>query len=133
MPNGEDFRSDMKQLMFRIIDFVEKEKAGPIIPLFNTTNRLENMLGISRRSVFRLRSEMHSWEMKQNQEREESKPQFKNRLRRRTASETSLLPKKSHRKPRYSADIPTASSPKKKGHSGRRVTKLNESQQDQIR
>lgn len=91
------------------------------------------MLGISRASVFRLRSEMHRWEMKQNQEREENMPQYKNRLRRRTASERSVLPKKPHRKPRYSGDIPAASSPKKKGHSGRKVTALNESQQDQIR
>ena len=127
MPKGENFRLGVKQLMFRIIDFVEKEKTGPIIPLYNAASRLESMPGISRGSVFRLRSEM-----KQNQEREKT-PQYKNRLRRRTASETSLLTKKSHRKSRYSADIPTASSPKKKGHNGRRATVLNESQQDQIR
>jgi hypothetical protein len=120
MPKGENFTLDLKQLMFRINNFVEKEKSGPIIPSFNTANRLEIMLGISRASVFRLRSEMHSSEMKRNQEREENMTQYKSRLRRRTASETSLLPKKSHRKPRYSDDIPTASSPKKKGHSGRR-------------
>ena len=127
MPKGEKFRLDVKQLMFRIIDFVEKEKTGSIIPLHNAASRLESMLGISKASIFRLRSEM-----KQNQEHDKM-PKYKNRLRRRTASETSLLTKKSHRKPGYSADIPTASSPKKKGHSGRRATALNESQQDQIR
>ena len=75
MPNGENFTLDLKQLMFRIIKFVEKEKTGPIIPLFNTANRLESKLGISRASVFRLRSEMHSSEKKRNQEREENMPQ----------------------------------------------------------
>ena len=59
MPKGEDFGSEVKQLIFRIIKFVESEKTSPVIPLFSTTARLEAILGISRRSIFNLRSELY--------------------------------------------------------------------------
>ncbi|CAF1002478.1 unnamed protein product [Didymodactylos carnosus] len=54
-------------------------------------------------------------------------------LRSRAASETSTLRKSSHRKRKYSLDIPKANSPKKKSHSGRKVIMVNEKQQDLIR
>ena len=55
----------MKQLMFRIIKSVESEKEGPVIPLYNTTSRLEIMLGVSRATVFRLRNEIRSLEQEE--------------------------------------------------------------------
>jgi hypothetical protein len=129
MPTGENYGLARKQLMFRIIKFVEREKTGPVIPLFNTTGRLEAMLGIPRRSVFRLRSEMLSLEVKLEEDTNQDNVQ----LRRRTVSETLMLPKRSHRKRKYSLELSITSSPKKKGHSGKRATELTEQQQDHIR
>ena len=40
MPKGHDYSIKEKQIFFRVIDFVEKEKAGPTIPLHNATGRL---------------------------------------------------------------------------------------------
>ena len=60
MPTGVPFGAAMKELMFRIIKFVESETEGPVIPLYNTTDRLEAMLGIGRATAFRLRSEMRT-------------------------------------------------------------------------
>ena len=62
MPTGVTLGAAMKELMFRIIKFVESEKEGPVIPLYSTTGRLEAMLGIGRATVFRLRSEMRTLE-----------------------------------------------------------------------
>jgi hypothetical protein len=33
MPKGYEFSQEVKQLMFHIINFVESEKNGPVIPL----------------------------------------------------------------------------------------------------
>ena len=128
MPTGINFGSDMKQLMFRIIKFVESEKEAPVIPLYNTTSRLEIMLGFSRTTVFRLRNEIRSLE----QEEEESN-EDKIQLRRRTVSEASVLSKYSQRTRKISVDILLAGSPAKKGNSGRKKTSLSEQQQVQIR
>ena len=88
MPTGINFGSDMKHLMFRIIKFVESEKEGPVIALYNTTSRLAIILGVSRATVFRLRNEIRSLE----QEEEESN-EDKIQLWCRTVSEASVLPK----------------------------------------
>jgi hypothetical protein len=135
MPKGKDYGKDLKQLMFRIINFVENEKNGPVIPLFNTTDRLEAMLGISKRSILRLRCAMVNLkeEQKEDEDEDENEDEDKIKLRRRTVSETSVLEKRLHRKRSYVAMLPVASSPKKKDHSGRKSTQLTEQQQDNIR
>ena len=92
MPKGKEFSEDTKQMMFRIISFVDSEKNGSQIPLFNTTDRLTTMLGISERSVFRLREEMASLNEKEAQEEE------KRQLRSRTSSNAAMSPKRSHKK-----------------------------------
>jgi hypothetical protein len=104
MPKGENFSSDVKLLMFHIIKFVGNEKNGPVIPLFNTTGRLEAILGISRASVFRLRNEMFNLEMDQEKDEIEDKNEDKVQLRSRsrTLSETVVLQKPSHRKRKHS-------------------------------
>jgi hypothetical protein len=58
MPKDHEFSQDMTQIFFNVIKFVEKEKFGPLIPLFNVNERLSSMLDISTRSVERLKSEM---------------------------------------------------------------------------
>jgi hypothetical protein len=134
MPKGEQFALNVKQLMFRIIKFVESEKTGAAIPLFNTTGRLEVMLGISRRSIFKLRSEMYVSTMNDEQSQNDNMNESKVQLRTRALSETSTLPKGVRREKRkHSIDIPVAISPQKKGHSGRKVTEVTEQQQDNIR
>ncbi len=46
MPKGYEFSQEVKQLVFHVIDFVESEKSGPVIPLYNVTDRLVKMLDI---------------------------------------------------------------------------------------
>ena len=58
MPKGYEFSQEIKQLVFNVIDFVESEKNGSVIPLKNVNDRLKFVLGISMASVERLRREM---------------------------------------------------------------------------
>ena len=74
MPKGQDYSIKEKQTFFRVIDFVEKEKAGPTIPLHNTTGSLLAMLGIGENSLFRLKKELA--DQRQRQQDEQEKQQF---------------------------------------------------------
>jgi hypothetical protein len=58
MPKGHPYTSDEKSLMFRIIKFVESEKEGPVIPMYNVNERLITMLNISHGSLFTLKQEL---------------------------------------------------------------------------
>jgi hypothetical protein len=58
MPKGIEFFKDLKQMMFRVILFLENEKNGPTIPLYNVNERLNAMLGISKQSILNLKREM---------------------------------------------------------------------------
>ncbi|CAF1541539.1 unnamed protein product [Rotaria magnacalcarata] len=62
----KEFSLEFKQLAFSVIDFIEKEKSGPSIPLNNVTGPVEAILGISQRSVYRLKQEMKK--LKEDQE-----------------------------------------------------------------
>jgi hypothetical protein len=77
MPKGYEFSQEVKQLMFRIINFVENEKDGPVIPLYNVIGRLAKMLNISERSVHRLKQELHQLREKDinQQQQHETKEQ----------------------------------------------------------
>ncbi len=57
MPTGCEYSQKEKQLIFNVINFVESEKNGWKIPLYNVKERLEAMHGISMRSVERLKRE----------------------------------------------------------------------------
>jgi len=94
MPSGVHFSTETKEIFFRIIDFVEAEKTGPKIPLYNTTDRLLAMLGISHASLFRLKQEMQ-------RQREEQEP-------RSLRSSNRLVTPNSHRKRSHSAYTPTS-------------------------
>ena len=74
----KEFPVEFKQLAFPIIDFVDKEKNGPSIPLNNVTDRLQTLLSIFQRSLYRLKHEL-----KEEQER---------LVRRTRSSSSSLLP-----------------------------------------
>ena len=58
MPRGQEFSKEFKQLAFSVIEFVESEKTGPAIPLYNVNQRLQSILQISERSIYRLKQEM---------------------------------------------------------------------------
>ena len=81
MSKGQDYSIKEKQIFFHVIDFVEKEKADPTIPLHYTTGRLLAMLGIGENSLFRLKKELAN--QRQKQQNEQEKLQFV-RSRRRT-------------------------------------------------
>ncbi len=57
----------------------------------------------------------------------------KRQLRSRTASETAMSPKRSHKKHNVTVVIPIPSSPKKKKNSGRKAIEFTEFQQANIR
>ena len=58
MPKGHHYTSDVKSLIFRIIKFIESEKEGPVIPMYNVNDRLMNMLNISHGALFSLKQEL---------------------------------------------------------------------------
>ncbi|CAF1362261.1 unnamed protein product, partial [Rotaria sp. Silwood1] len=62
MPTGHDFSQDTKQIMFNMIKFVEREKNGCCIPLNNVNDRIKSILGISMRSVERLKRKIREQE-----------------------------------------------------------------------
>jgi hypothetical protein len=94
MPSGYDYSQEVKQLMFHIINFVESEKSGPVIPLNNVEDRLIKILDISERSVYGLKHELQKLRQEeteqQSQQQEEKEEAEKNvrELRSRTTSET---------------------------------------------
>ena len=57
MSTGCEYSQKEKQLIFNVINFVESEKNGWKIPLYSVNEHLEAMLGISMRSVERLKRE----------------------------------------------------------------------------
>jgi hypothetical protein len=119
MPKGQEFSTDVKQTMFRVITFGEKEKNGPTIPLYSVNERLHSMLGISKQSITNLKSEMR--ELQRQQDEEESREL-------QTRSRTSSSVKLSHRKQDWSSSSPVAKanilkalSPRKKGTAEEKV------------
>ncbi|CAF3071800.1 unnamed protein product [Rotaria sp. Silwood2] len=68
----KEFSVGLKEVYFRVIKFVEKEKNGPTIPLNLTMARILAMLNISRRSLFNLKTELKTKD-KEIEEEEEAK------------------------------------------------------------
>ena len=104
MPTGHEFCQEVKQLIFHVIDFVESEKNGPVIPLYNVKDRLVKMLNISERSIYRLTHELHHLRCKETKKilqeqfpgpliRPEDPIEFQ-RIRHRQASEHAEFPYK---------------------------------------
>ena len=143
MPKGQEFSHDMKQVFFNVIKFVENEKSGTVIPLFNVNERLSAMLNISLRSVVRLKSEMRDTEydmMEKKRKMDEEKEALENqkvevlsRLRnlRSRASSSSSSSTISTNTMVIGPPIPR--SPQKLSNSGRSSILLTEQQQETIR
>ena len=75
MPKGHEYSQEVKQLMFHVIDFVESEKSGPGIPVYNVTDRLVKMLDISKRSAHRLRHELQHLRQKETKNQSQQQQQ----------------------------------------------------------
>ncbi|CAF4152552.1 unnamed protein product [Rotaria sordida] len=77
MPKGYELSQEVKQLMYNIINFVESEKNGPVIPLYNVDDRLVKMLDISKRSIVRLKHELHQLTQKEINEQQQQQQEMK--------------------------------------------------------
>ncbi|CAF1355584.1 unnamed protein product [Rotaria sordida] len=121
MPTGKEFSVEVKQLLFRVIDFVENEKDGPIVPLNNVDERLVKMLNISQSSITRLKHELKVLREQAAQQEQQLKEEEANQVHclrshttqntttKRRASSSSLPPRKiPHR--RRSCNVSSVSS-----------------------
>ena len=135
MPKGQDYSIKEKQIFFRVIDFVEKEKAGSTTSLHNTTGRLLAMLGTGETSLFRLKKELA--DQRQKQQDEQEKQQFiRSRHRPTFNNELAQL----HRKCQWStasyntsSAVPAPLPSYKKDNSGRSAIHLSKLAKDTIR
>jgi Sec-independent protein translocase protein TatA len=134
----------MKEIFFNVINFVEKEKLGPIIPLFNVNERLSSMLNISMRSVERMKNEMREIEhemMARKRKMDEEKQQVEDQklqvIRRlRNLRSRSSLPSSSTSTTNTdtkTTGFPVPNPPRKLSNSGRPSIILTEQQQENIR
>ena len=70
MSRDQGYSAEVKSVFLRVIEFVEKERDSPMIPLNLTTARLVAVLGISERSIFNLKAGMKKLrEMEQSDQR----------------------------------------------------------------
>jgi len=82
MPTGHEFSVDEKVLIFKVIRFCEQEKTGPIIPLNNVIERISTLLGISERSVNRMKKELNELiEQEKQKQEEEASTSKSNKIR----------------------------------------------------
>jgi L-arabinose isomerase len=145
MPKGQQFSQDMKQIFFNVVKFVEKEKFGTIIPLFNLNERLSSMLNISLRSLERLKSEMRDIEhdmMEKERKMDEEKEDLENqkvevlgrlrKLRSRSSSSSSSSSSTISTNTMV-IGVPIPRLPQKLSNSGRSSILLTEQQQETIR
>ena len=141
MPTGVDFSQELKQLMFNVIRFVEKEERGTIIPLNNVNNRLQAMLGISLSSVRRLKEEMRQHESRMSEEKRLIEQERQMKETQRLEMINRLHQRRSvSREPTYFTTVDVTKvtmhvphAPLKLGNSGRQDIILSEEQQEDIR
>ena len=69
MPSGWEYSQKEKQLILNVMNFVESEKRGPVIPLHNVNERLKEMLGISMSSVEKMKREFREEKERLDEER----------------------------------------------------------------
>ena len=126
MPRGHDFSREEKSLIFSVIRFVENEKSGPTIPLFNVRERLVAMLGISFHSVKNLKHEMLTGTVS-DESTDESTYTVPTR-------KSNPLPDDTFKAAATTqVTLPNPVLSKKRGHSGRSSIRLSEYGEDMIR
>ncbi|CAF4869951.1 unnamed protein product [Rotaria sp. Silwood1] len=70
MPTGHYYSQETKELIFNVIQFIEGEKNGPKIPLYNVNNLIMAALQISHGSMAKLKNEMKQLEEEQQMDLE---------------------------------------------------------------
>ncbi|CAF3355830.1 unnamed protein product [Rotaria sp. Silwood2] len=145
MPRGQHYSEETKEFMFNVIKFIEGEKNGAIIPLYNVNDRIMAALQISHGSLVNLKNELKQLEEEQQKvleqqllkQEQQHRPfvlaqKYKNeRLRRRSSSPytiPALVQSRSTNTPR-----PAAKSPAKRGRRTSFKVSLNEYEEDLIR
>jgi hypothetical protein len=129
MHKGYEYAQEVKQIFFNIIKFAEEEKLGPVIPLFNVNERLSFMLGISMRSVGRLKSEMMGTKRKMDEEKQEKeiqKLQAIRQLRNLRSRSSSSSSSSSTSTTTMAATLPIPNPPSKRTNSGLQPIMLTE-------
>ena len=129
--------------MFNVIDFVENEKNGSVIPLNNVNDRLKSMLGISMASVERLRREMREEKNrmmdeqkkvdKAKQDQKNQELEMSRRFRHARSSSSSSSTTSFSTITDIETTIPVATPPRKFEHSGRPAITHSEEEQENIR
>ena len=95
MPTGKEFSVEQKTLIFRVIEFVESERNGVKIPLSSTSARVMALVGISYRSVHRLKKELEILQQEQTMENTSEDEEFGPKagaIRTRAQSTSALTP-----------------------------------------
>lgn len=141
MPTGYEFSQELKQVVFNVIKFVENEKNGPSIPLYNVNDRLESMLGISLASVKRLKQEMIEEQERMMEEkrtidqaeRDKEKEAIEATRRLRHPRLPTVASVYSSTSNTMDLAMPVARAPRKLAHSGRPCIVLSEQEQENIR
>ncbi|CAF5048130.1 unnamed protein product [Rotaria sp. Silwood1] len=127
MPRGQHYSQETKELMFNVIKFIESEKNGAIIPLYNANDRIMAALQISHGSLVNLKNELKQLEEEEQkileqqllEQQQQQRPyilaqKYKNeRLRRRSLSPYTITT--TDRSRTTNTPHPAAKSPAKRG------------------
>jgi hypothetical protein len=62
MPRGQHYSEETKELMFNVIKFIEGEKNGATIPLYNVNDHIMAALQISHGSLVNFKNELKQLE-----------------------------------------------------------------------
>jgi len=138
MSTGCEYFQKEKQLIFNVINFLESEKNGWKIPLYNVNERLEPMIGISMRSVERLEREFRqdqgrfAEEIRRAAEEESKQQKEQHELTLRLCHRSSSRAERrfSPMGTRLEQTKPVARAPLKTAHFGRSAILFSEQQQE---
>ncbi|CAF1445806.1 unnamed protein product [Rotaria sordida] len=107
MPTGKHYSQETKELMFNVIKFIEGEKYGATIPLYNVNDHIMAALQISHDSLVNLKNELKQVEeeeqkvLEQKLLEQQQRPyvlaqKYKNERLRRRSSSPYTTPKTDH-------------------------------------
>jgi len=145
MPRGQHYSQETKELMFNVIKFIEGEKNGTTIPLYNVNDRIMAALQISHGSLVNLKNELKQLEEEEQkvleqqllEQQQHQRPyvlaqKYKNeRLRRRSSSPYTIPTIDQSRS--MNTPRPAAKSPSKRGGPTNLKISLTEYEEDLIR
>ena len=145
MPTGQHYSQETKELMLNVIKFIEGEKNGSTIPLYNVNDRIMSALQISHGSLVNLKNELKELEGQKQKaleqkllQKQQQRPyvlaqKYKNeRLRRRRSSSPYMVPRNDQSRS-MNVPRPAAKSPAKRGGPISLKVSLTEYEEDLIR